>query len=159
MKYKVIDNFLSKNDFSNIKELFEKKLPWYFNDFVTYKSEKKDFYFTHIFYNNNTLNSDFMEIVRPIINLINIKALIRIKANLYPRTHTIYEHDSHSDYDFKHNGLLYYINTNNGFTKLSNGTKIESIENRALFFDSSLFHNSSTCTDEKCRININFNYF
>ena len=37
--------------------------------------------------------------------------------------------------------------------------KIESIENRALLFDPSIEHRSTTCTDAKGRININFNYF
>ena len=82
-----------------------------------------------------------------------------IKANLYPSLNKIIEHGSHVDQNFKHNGFIYYLNTNNGYTKLSDGTKIESIENRGLFFDSSLPHQSTNCTDQNIRINLNFNYF
>ena len=50
------------------------------------------------------------------------------------------------------------MNTCNGFTILDDGTKIDSIENRALLFDPSKLHHSTTCTDEKVRINIILNY-
>ena len=50
------------------------------------------------------------------------------------------------------------MNSNNGYTSI-NKDKIESIENRILLFDPSVEHNSVTCTDEKVRLNINFNYF
>ena len=59
---------------------------------------------------------------------------------------------------FPHKGFLFYVNTNNGFTILEDGTKVESIANRALFFDSSKSHKSTTCTDEDIRVNININY-
>ena len=95
----------------------------------------------------------------PIISRLDIKSILRIKGNLYPKTNTIFEHNTHTDFNFKHKGFLYYINNNNGFTKLNNGIKVESVENRGLFFDPSLSHNSSTCNDSNSRININFNYF
>jgi hypothetical protein len=51
------------------------------------------------------------------------------------------------------------IFTCDGFTSLDDGTKIESIENRLLLFDSNKPHASSTCTNAKARFNMNFNYF
>jgi hypothetical protein len=42
---------------------------------------------------------------------------------------------------------------------LKDGTKIDSVENRILFFNPSEEHDSENCTDEKTRINININYF
>jgi LmbE family N-acetylglucosaminyl deacetylase len=42
---------------------------------------------------------------------------------------------------------------------LFGGAEIKSIENRVLLFDPSTEHHSTTCTDQKVRININFNYF
>ena len=38
-------------------------------------------------------------------------------------------------------------------------TKIDSVENRILFFDPSIPHDSENCTDQKVRVNININYF
>ena len=52
----------------------------------------------------------------------------------------------------------YYLNTNNGYTELKTGEKVESVENRMLVFDSNIEHQGVTCTDEKRRVLINFNY-
>jgi hypothetical protein len=54
---------------------------------------------------------------------------------------------------------VFSLNTCDGFTSLEDGTKIESIENRLLLFDSNKPHASSTCTNAKARFNMNFNYF
>ena len=35
---------------------------------------------------------------------------------------------------------IYYINTNNGYTKLEDGTKVMSVANRLLLFDGSTSH-------------------
>jgi hypothetical protein len=67
--------------------------------------------------------------------------------------------EMHIDYKYKHNGAIFSINTNNGGTILKDGTKIDSVENRILFFNPSEEHDSENCTDEKTRINININYF
>jgi hypothetical protein len=88
-----------------------------------------------------------------------MKALIRVKGNLYPSTSKLVEHDFHIDFPFKHKGALFSVNTCDGYTKLDDGTKIESIENRLLLFDASKNHASTTCTNTHVRVNINFNYF
>ena len=51
------------------------------------------------------------------------------------------------------------MNTNNGYTEFEDGTKVESVENRIVYFDGSIPHNSSTCTDQKVRAVISINYF
>ena len=53
---------------------------------------------------------------------------------------------------------IFYINTCNGYTKFKNGEKIKSEKNKYVEFDSILEHTGSSCTDEKRRIVINFNY-
>jgi len=68
------------------------------------------------------------------------------------------EHGQHVDYDFPSHAAIYSLNTCNGFTRLQDGTKVDSIANRLLIFDGSEVHNSSTTTDQKGRYNINFNY-
>ena len=68
-------------------------------------------------------------------------------------------HNNHVDYPFPHKGAIFYLNTNNGLTILEDKVEVESIENRLLLFDSSKQHKSTTCTDDKCRINVNFNFF
>ena len=163
MFYKIVDNFLPKNEFKIIQDLFySQNFPWYYNKGVAYTDISPDgIYFTHLFYffQKDDLNvSSHYNCILPIISRLDVKSILRIKGNLYSKTNTIFEHGAHIDYDFNHKGFLYYVNTNNGFTKLSNGIKVESVENRGLFFDPSLIHNSSTCSDSDSRININFNY-
>ena len=94
-----------------------------------------------------------------ITSKIHIDALMRIKANLYYKTPTLKEHPEHMDYDFPHKGAIYYINDNDGYTVLKGKHKIKSEANSLLLFDPSEPHNSTSCTDAKARININFNYF
>lgn len=167
LTYKVIDNLLHNNLFLDIKNyLLSSTFSWTFHDYVSNpenkveKNEsKKSYYFIHSFYTNYGSCSEHINILNPLLEYIKPKALIMIKANLYPSLNKIIEHGSHVDQNFKHNGFIYYLNTNNGYTKLSDGTKIESIENRGLFFDSSLPHQSTNCTDQNIRINLNFNYF
>ena len=40
-----------------------------------------------------------------------------------------------------------------------NGKVIDSVENRFIMFNSQLEHTGTTCTNQKRRIVINFNYF
>jgi hypothetical protein len=160
MKYEIVDNFLNKEEFLKIKNyILSGNFPWYFQEHVSTKNSKDGNYFTHMFYVDNQINSDKFFLIKLILNKLKIKSLIRVKGNFYNSTNKIIEHEKHIDYNFKHKGFIFYVNNNDGFTKLKDGTIIESIENRGLFFDSSIEHNSSTCTDQIGRININFNYF
>ena len=54
---------------------------------------------------------------------------------------------------------IYYVNTNNGYTEFEDGSRVESIENRLVTFPSYMKHTGTTCTDQKRRIVINFNYY
>jgi hypothetical protein len=158
MKYEIIDNFLPTEEFIKIKNLMlGSDFPWYYNNGVSH--EQDSFYFTHKFFDNHCIASGQFDLLYPVFKKLNLKFLMRVKGNFYPKTLEIKEHGKHVDYKFSHNGFILYINTNNGFTRLKDGSKIESYENRGLLFDASIEHNSSTCTDQNGRININFNYF
>ena len=88
----------------------------------------------------------------------NFRSMIRIKINAYPYTNIVKEHKDHIDSYFKHTGAVFSLNTCDGFTKFSDGTKVESVANRIVFFDASKFHHSSTTSNAKLRYNINFNF-
>lgn len=155
---KIIDDFLDKESFKKIEKLFTSdNFPWFYNDKVNIFDEET--YFTHLIYIDFIPNSSFYNDVSNIFLKLKAKSLIRIKANLYLKTKKIITHAQHVDYDFPHKGAIFYINTNNGKTILEDGTKVDSVANRMLFFDSSKKHSSTTCTDKKIRLNINFNYF
>ena len=155
------ENFLSEDLFAPLKEKIvdQQSIAFYYNKDVAHTDEaREDFYFTHIIYDNHKPNSDLFEKMIPILKKLKVKSLIRIKLNLYTRTDKIVEHDSHIDYPFKHKAFLLSLNTCDGFTKIKN-KKYSSVENRGLFFDGNTVHNSSSCTNDKARFNINFNYF
>ena len=84
------------------------------------------------------------------------------------RTNEIAESDFHSDLkEFipdedrlsQWTTAIFYINTNNGYTKLSDGTIVESKSNRLLTMSSNIEHLGTTCTDQKRRVVINLNYY
>ena len=156
----VIDNFLDKEYFDSLVKLFiGDEMPWYFQKVVA-KGVKEDhiFYMTHMIYKGNTPKSPFYDNLIPLLEKLEVRALLRIKANLYPNTHVLYEHPTHSDYNFSHTGAILSLNTCDGYTKLKDDTKIDSIANRLLLFDSSEEHRSTTTTNVPARINININY-
>ena len=157
MKYTLKDNYLNKEDYNNLKRIMlGNDFPWYFQDEAVYKPQE----WAHAFFNHNDgITSGFFNILKPILKKLDIKALIRVKANLYTNHGKIEEHKNHSDFPFPHQGALFALNTCNGFTMFSNNTKIKSIGNRILLFDPSNPHYSATCTDARIRCNININYF
>lgn len=161
-KYTVIDNFLNQADFEKLRDLMMScSFSWYFQDEMTYvgkKSVNDEFYFTHIFYVDHQPNSAHYKELAPLVQKINPNALIRIKGNMYPNIGTFLENEKHTDYEFENKGAVFSINTCNGFTRLEDGTKIDSVANRLLIFDGTSLHNSTHCTDEQRRVNININY-
>jgi hypothetical protein len=160
INYTVIDNFLDTDYFNHLKHIIMKdSFPWFFQATVAEHERDTDFYFTHLIYDENKINSNFYNELAPLINKLNLISLLRIKANLYPNLNKEIINLSHVDSSTSHKGAILYINTNNGYTILDNSIKINSVENRILLFDPSMPHQSTHCTDEKCRININFNYF
>jgi len=158
---KVIDNFLSKEYFDNLKNVIcSYDFPWFFCPGSVYSDSKNlnDFIFTHTFYKNNNILSNHYPILFELLEKLNCKALVRIKANLRPRGETIVQSDVHIDSPNNKTAIL-YLNTNNGYTEFENGDKVESIENRLLIFNSNLKHKGSNCTNQKRRIVLNINYY
>tara|TARA_B100000900_G_C20321838_1_gene610504 strand:+ start:175 stop:702 length:528 start_codon:yes stop_codon:yes gene_type:complete len=175
MEYKVINNFLDEEVFKQIQNTVlgnnddPEKMSWFFNKFVAYRKdylseEIGNSYFTHTLYEFDYddmslyLSNYYGHILKPILQKLDIKSLIRAKINLYPRTKKLLHHGSHKDFKFPHKGFLLSLNTCDGFTEFED-KKIPSIENQALFFDSGESHNSTTCTNDYARYNININYF
>lgn len=162
LKYKIIDNFLHKEDFITLKNsIINKEFSWYFQDLINAKHSKNDFtcYFTHLIYEHTPNSEIYPRIFNLFFNKLKMKSLIRVKCNCYLSTEKIRINEKHIDYTFKHNGAVFSLNTCDGFTLLDDDTKINSVENRLLLFDANKPHASSTCTNAKSRFNINFNYF
>ena len=162
MGVEIIDNFLGPEKFKNLQNtVLDVNFPWYAYTGVTeIDSIQKDHWsFFHLFYQDFEANSPFFKSIADILDELGVKGLIRSKANLYPRSNEIVEHDFHYDYEYSHKSGLYSLNTNNGFTMMEDGEKINSVANRMVLFDASKLHKSTTCSDENYRVNIVLNYF
>ena len=53
---------------------------------------------------------------------------------------------------------IFYCNTNDGYSLFKDGTKVKSIKNRIVIFNNDIYHTGTTCTNEKIRSVINFNF-
>ena len=157
--YKVIDNFLPEDEFLNIKsELDADILPWRWDDKITFEDKESfDGYFAAVFYNGTILHPALHKL-KPLLYKIDPKSLIRVKMNLYTRTENLIHHGDHMDMPFSHKGGLFSLNTCDGFTVID-GKEIASVANRMIYFDPSVLHHSTNCTNAPARMNININYF
>ena len=168
---KVIDNFLPKEEYDNLyRTLMGYEMIWNYQDVVDYE-QGDNFMFCHLFWTTDRgLVTPLSDILEFFYTKLNTQILIRIKANLTTKTKTHLESEFHYDHEFVGSRLpdgtltsytaIYYVNTNNGYTLFKDGNfKVDSIANRMLIFDSSKLHKVVSCTDEKRRVVINFNYF
>ena len=168
----VIDNFLPDSEFYNLQKIFyqDTKLQFHIHRSVAYSTEdsKKhpywNWYGVHLFYDSMKPSSNYFNLISEVFltemrDRCNLIALYRIKANFYPWTETLKEHNWHTDYNFPHKGALFSINTCDGYTAFEDGTKVKSVENRMVMFDPQIKHHSTTTTNSMGRYNINFNYF
>ena len=152
-------NFLSEKDFKEIEQkIMSAQMPWYFNEGVN-NIQDEHFQFTFTFLNEQGINcsKEMLNTLNPILDKLKYKKINRIKANLLIKDNKIIEHGMHIDQPKGKTGI-FYINTCNGYTKFKNGEKIKSEKNKYVEFDSILEHTGSSCTDEKRRVVINFNY-
>jgi hypothetical protein len=157
---KVYNNFLNKKEFIKFKSvILSSNFPWYLNN-VTKKTKNKYFQMTHTFSNEKEINSSFFNEILPILRNLKCKTLLSSKINLLHKTEKIIEHDFHTDYKDNKNlkTAVYYINTNNGYTKFVN-KKVKSEENKIVIFNSNTLHTGTSCTNKKYRICLNINYY
>lgn len=163
---KIIDNFLDHTSFLEINNtLMSNGFPWFWNESIVSDDEKsfndfQNYQLTHIFYTDNQATSEYYNILTPILNKLGCRGINRIKANLTSfKGDSLIESDFHTDNDWTFFTSIYYLNTNNGYTIFEDGTKVESVANRAVTFKTSLSHTGTNCTNQKRRVLINFNYY
>tara|TARA_R100000742_G_C4278572_1_gene101596 strand:- start:3053 stop:3559 length:507 start_codon:yes stop_codon:yes gene_type:complete len=164
--FKIIENWLPKDIFDKVQSdiVWNPEFPVTLSNRVVREEEKEsNWYATHLFYDMDIPCSHYWTVIDEFFlgkfRQMNIcRSFIRAKLNFYPNTGDMIEHPQHIDYDFEHTAAIFSLNTCNGFTRLDDGTKIDSVANRIFFFNGSTMHNSTTCTDEPARFNINFNF-
>ena len=168
------DNVLTGEELKNLQDAMlldsaqnNRTIPWGISNM--YESgknrmceEKEAFFWTHTFHDRQRVESKYFDILFPLLDKINPKALIRIRANCNTITDRIIEHGYHTDIppESNCNTSIFYVNTNNGYTLFEeDGFKVQSVENRLCTFPCSVRHSSTTATDVTQRVVINFNYF
>tara|TARA_B100000287_G_scaffold399842_1_gene418519 strand:- start:208 stop:726 length:519 start_codon:yes stop_codon:yes gene_type:complete len=168
----VIDNFLSSYSFRQIQDgVLSDAFPWFFNDAIVHSFQDsydpKIYQFTHVMFaiEQGGITSSRYPLCDVIQQKLGVKRLDRIKLNLNTRTFfnrkTGYHNDQRSpkgEYPLHQKTAVFYLNTNNGWTEFKKGGKVKSVANRIVIFDSNLEHTGVTCTDEKRRVIVNFNY-
>jgi len=165
---KIEDNFLDIKEFREIQtNIMGGDFAWFYQNVITNYNDVDKFQFCHLFYANGQATSQSLNTLQPILDKIqNIHSLWRIKSNLLTRTPKIVENELHNDMigmpeeKIKQwTTSIFYINNNNGYTRFEDGTKVESVANRLVTFSADTKHTGTSCTDERTRVVINFNYF
>jgi len=162
-KIEVFDGFLKKEDFIKIQnKVFDNEFPWEFNkDICGQKEEENQLdncMFVHVVYGTrpNFKISPLLELLKPLLDKLNIDILCRIKVNLNLRTENHVEHCYHVDHS---NDLFYsaifYLNDCNGGTKIEGQPLIQSVANRLVVFPSNMLHTGVSQTNTKRRDVIN----
>ena len=164
MDVELIDNFLPEENFKLLVEaILSQSFPFYHQDYITNSTEQSGIdhvNFTHLLHFKTVPASTYYPFVYEnfISKISDLRSIIRSKVNCYPRTDKNVLHAFHQDFLYPHRALILSLNTCDGFTRLEDGTKVDSVANRLLLFNSSQNHNSSTTTNAKGRYNININY-
>ena len=171
---KIVNNLLEVELFEDLVwHMMGAEFPWYYCPHIDYEGENfglTNFQFEHWFYFTSYDHkvSAQLDLMHPIIEYIDPIALWRIKANLLTNTSEVFENSYHIDIGnlkdeptklSQWTTSIYYLNTNNGYTKFEDGTIVESVANRLVTFPANLMHTGTTCSDEKTRVVINFDYF
>ena len=168
----VIDNFLSTKDWQRIEKtmITGGLLPWCYNNMkVSGDDSINNYQFTHEFFNFHSINgpcqrseSSHLEILKPLVDKLNMVALHRIKGNLEPLKAERHYSNWHTDINPPTKNMttaIYYVNTNDGYTEFENGRKVKCFKNRFVSFPSNLKHRGVSQTDNKVKCIINLNYF
>ena len=160
---KIIDDFLSPSDFKITQNFFQSPdFLWHYNEGIANRKQGLDqFQFVHPFFDiSKPSQTDWSPFLQPILTKLNAKYIFRIKANLRPRTSQGVLSEFHTDMNLNQQTAIFYLNTNNGYTKFKDNTldDVPSVANRLLTFYGHLQHCGCSATDCNNRIVLNINY-
>ena len=171
---KVYRDVLEKEQFDKIYQHITDKNFWWENSFVLADEEYNDslhskynIQFVHsVLQKNGVIDPDFLNLIKPIIDFLRIRSLMRVKVNLICRTDEVLIHGFHRDltkeksWNGECKSAVFYLNDCNGYTIFKeSGMKVKSESNKVVVFPVELEHSGTTCTDKSIRLAINFVYF
>ena len=163
---KIQDNFLPQEQYETIRDtMMATDFPWFYNssviDGVDNDNDISDRgQLVHCFYKENEeyAASTHFPLLVPLMDMLGINTIFRIKANLQLRTESIEKTGWHDDGYVPCTTSIYYINSNDGMTEFEDGSLVDSVANRMVSFNGKTQHRGSTHTNTKTRVLINFNY-
>jgi hypothetical protein len=179
---KIIDNFLPDEEYQKMHDfVFNGQIPLFyqyntlpFEYSYDYKMPEgieeldKKFgitktghpFFTHMLFDDYRTKSEWGDMYKPVLEKLKPLALIRGKLNVNNNTCVPISSGWHYDLDTeeRYRTFIYHLNTNNGYTLFSDGSKAKSVANRLITFPGKYEHTGITHTDEPTRAFITFNY-
>ena len=163
MNIKTIKNFLDKDFFEEVKKLIiESDFAWFKRKSMVTGTTNNLGYFCHSFYYNSmVICNTYFKYILPILNKLNSKAVVEVRANLFPSVF-FNKSDFHTDNNFKCKTAILYLNTCDGGTEFKindNITFVKAEENKIIVFDSNVAHRAITSKNANFRYIINFNYY
>ena len=171
----IVDQYLNPKDHEQLQSIMlQREFPWTLAqktgdmDMDGKSTDPLNTQLNHWFVDfRNAHYSPFFKYVLPIVNQQRIIGISRIKANLQLSTQKPIESDYHVDLSLRYGiadipephptNIIYYVNTNNGYTEFETGEKVESVANRAVIFPNSCRHRGVSQTDTHYRTVINLN--
>ena len=166
------DNFLPKEQFKILRDtMLGEQFPWFYCSNIVEDVKEEDYttspgQLVHMIYDEYEPKSLFYDpLLYPIREQLKADIWIRIKANLHLRLPEHVYSKFHIDMMYFHKDIaanfttsIFYLNTNNGYTELETGHRIESVANRLVSFPLPTRHRGVTQTDEQTKAVINFGY-
>ena len=162
-----LKNVLSDEHFKQLTDIImSDKFPWFYQNHVVHShqsntEEKYQIQFVHKFHEGSNIvtGPELWNMLFPIFAVLQPHTFLRVKANNIPGQNEIVTHGMHCDVSVPLSyTAIFYCNTNNGYTEFKDGDKVFSEANSMVIFPSYMEHTGSTCTDTRCRVNININF-
>ena len=152
-------NFLKHYTFTELKNIVTaKNFRWYFP-----QSEGEPEQYSNLLYYDHQFSDDVTPKLKRLLSTMCIQlgaiAVFRIKVNATPKNapHQGWHNDLKISTPSK--TCVLYLNDNDGYTEFKDGTKVESVANTAVIFDSNTEHRGVPATNVDRRLVLNINYF
>ena len=158
---KIINDIMDRPDFDNLVQVVKSQdFEWHYHAHQSHLKTDGE-YFDHCLYNKYEINSHAFNLIRPLLDKLNVKAIIQARLNLLIAKETPQFSEFHVDYTHGNKTAILYLNTCNGYTEFfdEKKTKVYSQENKIVIFDSQIQHRAVSQTDNKRRIVLNLNYY
>ena len=178
---KVIDNFLSVSYHKELRDYMNSPyFEWHYNSNITNEDKESslnEFGFFSMFYDENglresTISRFWYPGLLQTLDAVNGSKILRSRGDMTMYDPTNKVHDIHTDFDYPHISVVYYVNDSDGDTIFYDGSKVmgkipENVKetnrvtpkaNSLVMFDGSTLHTSTSPTKHKNRIIINSNF-